>query len=248
MSLKKYRFASSTTQFTSNRAASREREGEQEASPQRERMVLRLSRLQPLFARQKGGMTLSRRHLPPCGSLGIIQHSSTGSNYGQGRTSGENAKFFSASELPRSNSKLRSSQLSSFNGDVQSVADRSIVEMLPNAEEVFYMPRKFRQCDNKTVFTLAILGKHGARRERLVREIMRVDMCDWETARGKVEIINKVNDQKAWFAKLPYRIGVLIGFSGVLSVPLVFHRESVLWCAEHIVKYPGMRSTCDLDS
>ena len=37
---------------------------------------------------------------------------------------------------------------------------------LPKVEEAFSMPRKFRHCDNKTVFTLAILGEHGARRER----------------------------------------------------------------------------------
>lgn len=100
------------------------------------------------------------------------------------------------------------------------------------------MPRKFRQCDNKTVFTLAILGEHGARKERLVREIMRVDNIDWESARIKLETINQANDKRKHLAQLPYRIGLFAGLTTLVSIPLVFHRGWVVWFAENVVNYP----------
>ena len=39
---------------------------------------------------------------------------------------------------------------------------------------------------------------HGACRERLVREIMRVDNLDWSTAFKKVELMNAKNDENSW--------------------------------------------------
>ena len=68
---------------------------------------------------------------------------------------------------------------------------------------------------------------------------MRVDQCGWEAARKRVEEINKENDKKAGLAQLPYRLGVTLGFCSVLSIPLVFHRDTVLWFAENIANYPG---------
>lgn len=108
----------------------------------------------------------------------------------------------------------------------------------PKTNEACQMPRKFRHCDNNTVFSLAILGEHGARRERLVREVMRIDNVDWETARIKVEEINRSNDSRKHLAQLPYRVGVFAGIGTLLSIPLVFHRGAVLWFAENIVNYP----------
>lgn len=116
------------------------------------------------------------------------------------------------------------------------ILDRTVDIPIPN--EVNKMPRKFRHCDNNTVFSLAILGEHGARRERLVREVMRVDNCDWESARIKVEEINQANDRKKLLAQFPYRLGVFAGMSTLLSIPLVFHRDTVLWFAENVVYYP----------
>jgi len=98
-------------------------------------------------------------------------------------------------------------------------------------------PRKFRQLSNEQVFELAVHGKHGATRERLVREIMRVDKCTWVEARAKVAEMNKRNDQYIAIAQMPYFTGLIgAGIIGIASVPLVFHKSTVIWFAENIVK------------
>lgn len=49
-------------------------------------------------------------------------------------------------------------------------------------------------------------GVHGACRERLVREIMRVDQLEWEEALLKVEEMNKENDKGSWLVTFPYKV------------------------------------------
>jgi hypothetical protein len=106
----------------------------------------------------------------------------------------------------------------------------------PSVSEAAQCPRKFRQASNEAIFSLAIHGSHGARRERLVREVMRQDNVDWVTARTKVEAINTENDKYGWVVKMPYQAGLLLGISGALaSVPLTFHKPTVVWFAEHVV-------------
>ncbi|GBG34915.1 Hypothetical Protein FCC1311_111382 [Hondaea fermentalgiana] len=108
---------------------------------------------------------------------------------------------------------------------------------VPAPEEVTEMPRKFRQLGNEAIFELSIHGKHGATRERLVREIMRVDQCDWVVARQKVSEMNDVNDKFIPFAQVPYYVGMTSGFlGGLISLPLVFHKGTVVWFAENVVK------------
>mmetsp|Transcript_3192 Transcript_3192/g.3603 ORF Transcript_3192/g.3603 Transcript_3192/m.3603 type:complete len:257 (+) Transcript_3192:116-886(+) len=107
----------------------------------------------------------------------------------------------------------------------------------PSEEEARDMPRKFRNCTNDTVFNLSVHGIHGARRERLVREIMMVDGVDWAPARQKANEMDKANDKGAWLVHLPYHIGVGMGFSGALiAVPLVFHQPTVFWFAKTVVE------------
>mmetsp|Transcript_15768 Transcript_15768/g.24649 ORF Transcript_15768/g.24649 Transcript_15768/m.24649 type:complete len:212 (+) Transcript_15768:102-737(+) len=99
------------------------------------------------------------------------------------------------------------------------------------------MPRKFREIPNETVFNLSMHGVHGACRERLVREIMRVDDIDWKDARDRVEEMNRENDRYGGVAKIPYQVGLYgAAVSGFGSLPLVFHKETVCWFAEHVVK------------
>mmetsp|Transcript_3325 Transcript_3325/g.7456 ORF Transcript_3325/g.7456 Transcript_3325/m.7456 type:complete len:259 (+) Transcript_3325:216-992(+) len=108
---------------------------------------------------------------------------------------------------------------------------------VPATEEVLEMPRKFRQLSNESIFELSIHGKHGATRERLVREIMRVDNCSWVAARDKVREMNETNDQFRFVAQVPYYVGVSSAFlGGFASLPLVFHKGTVIWFAENIVK------------
>lgn len=99
------------------------------------------------------------------------------------------------------------------------------------------MPRKFRQLSNNDVFALAVHGKHGAARERLVRECMRVDNCSWVKARATVREMNVENDRYGGAATLPFKAGLAIGVVGGLgSIPLIFHKESVVYFATNVVK------------
>jgi len=109
----------------------------------------------------------------------------------------------------------------------------------PDIAEILSLPRRFREVSNETVFELAIQGHHGATRERLVREIMRVENCRWVEARTKVEEMNRENDKGAWLALLPYRLGVGSAFvSALVSLPMVFHKETAIWFAREVVNMP----------
>uniref|UniRef100_A0A7S4L950 Transmembrane protein n=1 Tax=Paramoeba aestuarina TaxID=180227 RepID=A0A7S4L950_9EUKA len=107
---------------------------------------------------------------------------------------------------------------------------------IPSLEDAGRLPIKFRECDNETIFNLSIHGVHGARKERLLREVMVVDKCDWSTARQKVFEMDKANDTFRSMIKLPYQIGVFGGLIGALSsIPLVFYKPWALWFNEKFV-------------
>lgn len=108
---------------------------------------------------------------------------------------------------------------------------------VPSIEEAANQQRKFRECTNDLLFVMSSAGEYGARKERLVREIMRVDKVDWTTARSKVDTeINVRNDRGKWLVTLPYRLGVFLGLSaGISAVPLVFHRPTAVWFCENFV-------------
>merc|ERR1712137_839107 len=93
------------------------------------------------------------------------------------------------------------------------------------------------ECDNEILFVMSMQGDYGARKERLVRDVMRVEQVPWIEAREKVDgEINNANDSFAWLVRMPYQIGVWGGFiASVTSVPLVFHRGLAVWFCETFV-------------
>eukprot|EP00697_Spironema_sp_BW2_P004557 gnl/Spiro4/16185_TR8701_c0_g1_i1.p1 gnl/Spiro4/16185_TR8701_c0_g1~~gnl/Spiro4/16185_TR8701_c0_g1_i1.p1 ORF type:complete len:256 (-),score=65.79 gnl/Spiro4/16185_TR8701_c0_g1_i1:53-775(-) len=106
----------------------------------------------------------------------------------------------------------------------------------PTQKDVIALPRKYRECSSDVLFILANQGCLGARRERLRREIMRVDKCDWSTAHLKFQEINMANDKFAWLVRLPYQIGTVTGVTAaVTAVPLVFHRDTAAWFNDRFV-------------
>jgi hypothetical protein len=111
------------------------------------------------------------------------------------------------------------------------------VYKVPQLEEARSQPRRFREVSNETLFTMAVAGDFNARKERLIREIMRVDNLDWASAKIKIDTdINTINDQFAWLVTLPYKIGVIGGLGAAISsIPLVFHRPTAAWFNETFV-------------
>lgn len=70
----------------------------------------------------------------------------------------------------------------------------------------------------------------------MIREIMATDDISWTDAREKFLLIVKSNRQGLFIATLPYKIGILTAVSaGVVSIPLLFHLETVLLFNEYFV-------------
>ncbi len=66
---------------------------------------------------------------------------------------------------------------------------------VPDPADCMTMPRKYRSASNDVLCVLAAQGLPGARRERLLREIMAKDNVSWPVAREKLYEINVYNDR-----------------------------------------------------
>ena len=98
------------------------------------------------------------------------------------------------------------------------------------------LPRNWAEIPNEDVVILSKQGLHEAREERLRRNIMVVDSCDYEAACAKLDQINQDNDNRAWLMTLPYKVGALTGLTAaVSSIPLVFDLNTAAWFAANVV-------------
>lgn len=65
---------------------------------------------------------------------------------------------------------------------------------------------------------------------------MATDNIEWPAAREKFVTIMRNNRQGLFVATLPYKIGIFTAVSaGLLSIPLIFHLETVLLFNENFV-------------
>mmetsp|Transcript_18642 Transcript_18642/g.51118 ORF Transcript_18642/g.51118 Transcript_18642/m.51118 type:complete len:361 (+) Transcript_18642:63-1145(+) len=93
----------------------------------------------------------------------------------------------------------------------------------PAIDEVAYLPTHVSQIGNIPLFQLALHGSHSAQKERLIREIMRVDGVSWEDAHNKLIEMDLDNEKYYWFDTLPYRVGIVAAvLGGTLGTLLVF--------------------------
>jgi len=103
-------------------------------------------------------------------------------------------------------------------------------------EDAKALPRKFRELSNDALSIISVSGVYGARKERLLREIMRVDSVTWDEAYQKLMEINKENDRYAWVVTFPFRISAFLGLSAAVSaIPLVFHKPTAVWFNDNFV-------------
>jgi hypothetical protein len=102
------------------------------------------------------------------------------------------------------------------------------------------LPKEYDEYPNDVIITMAVMGDQGAREERLVREIMAVDEVAYEVAQSTLERIKTSNRKGLVWQTLPYKIGIATAVTaGVVSFPLIFHYDTVLWFNEFYV-------TCDV--
>lgn len=102
------------------------------------------------------------------------------------------------------------------------------------------LPKNHDQMPNDILLTMAVMGDQDARAERLIREIMAVDGVTWEGAQPTFLRIIQSNRKGLFMATLPYKIGIATAVTaGLVSFPLIFHYDTVLWFNEFYV-------TCDV--
>ena len=116
------------------------------------------------------------------------------------------------------------------------VSARDMCSKVVTKEEARNLPREFEEMSNDTITILARMGDQEAREERLIREIMRVDDVDWEGAQARFEEMCTANRKGMWLATFPYKLGLVTSVTGaVLSIPMVFDYNTILWFNEHYV-------------
>lgn len=107
----------------------------------------------------------------------------------------------------------------------------------PTLQQAQKAPKYFHEFDNELL--LRFCGPNGesaANEERLIREIMCADEVDWHTAVKKMDEIDAADKTWTQVLLLPQRGGLVIGgLSAMISVPFVFHFQSVAWFNEAFV-------------
>merc|ERR1712051_129300 len=120
--------------------------------------------------------------------------------------------------------------------DIELLNDATNNYGFPDASTCASIPRKFRQASNSVLSILAAQENHGARKERLMREIIRIDKCSYIEAQVKLVEINKSNDSFKSLVTLPYKLGVSTGIlGGLCSLPLVFYKPTAVWFNDNFV-------------
>ena len=97
--------------------------------------------------------------------------------------------------------------------------------------------RRFSEFSNETLAIMASIGVHGAFKERMLREIMRVDKCTYVEAYVVLARMNRQLEEGTSLHKFPYQLAIALAWGfGVVVIPLgVFDKSSALWFAEHFV-------------
>lgn len=132
------------------------------------------------------------------------------------------------------------------------------------------MPKNYDELSNDVLLTMAVMGDQEAREERVIREIMSVDNLSWEKAEVKFYELAMFNRKGSYciyvticyplclflmggwmdvfmaaglfVATLPYKIAIASAVSvGVLSIPLIFEVNTVLWFNEAFVTTGGWK-------
>ena len=103
-------------------------------------------------------------------------------------------------------------------------------------EQAQDMPRSYNELPNELIISAAIEGDQEAVEERLIREIMAVESLSWDEARPIFLEMVQENRKGLFMITLPYKIGVVSAVvAGVVSLPMVFDYNTVLWFNEFYV-------------
>ncbi|CAD7946285.1 unnamed protein product [Amoebophrya sp. A120] len=116
-----------------------------------------------------------------------------------------------------------------------SVPPHVILTKYPTIEEAEQLPRDWHELDNRSLWHhCGPGGIHDANEERLIREIMKVQKVEYQHAVYKLmEIQEHIIGGNTIFRHIglmPYKVGMATaGILGISTVPLIFHKNTVLW-------------------
>ena len=106
----------------------------------------------------------------------------------------------------------------------------------PTIADVQSLPQHISDFPANLLVSACLHGHADAIRERLVREVMRVDGTKWTVASSTVDAMETYNQQGLWMIKAPYYFGITAGFVGAWGcLPFVFDVNTALWFNEAYV-------------
>ena len=98
------------------------------------------------------------------------------------------------------------------------------------------MPTTYADYSNHVLLMLSAHGDDQAIRERMVRDVMKVDSVDHLEAETKVQEIEQAAKSGLAMSRLPYRVGIAAALvAGFGSIPMCFDLHTVLWFNEQYV-------------
>lgn len=100
------------------------------------------------------------------------------------------------------------------------------------------MVRWPHEMTNETLVLMAAHGDHGARTERLIREVMVVDALEWPAAAAKAAGMAVTHHGGHTSLVVVKRISAVgIGAAGLCTIPMVFGHDTALWFNEAFVGF-----------
>ena len=109
-------------------------------------------------------------------------------------------------------------------------------------EEAGAMPKSYSDFSNETLIVMAVDGDYHAKCERLIRDIMSVDQVEHSVAKQTFKEMVDFNRSGRQLLKVPYYVGFTTAVgAAVLSTPMIFDLETVLWFNKYYVttEVPG---------
>lgn len=107
-------------------------------------------------------------------------------------------------------------------------SDDRFVDGKPSLAYVKSMPTSFSSMRHEQVLQLSAEGIPEARAELLIRNIMAVDLIDYDEAETVLKKIAETNRKNVFLHHLPHKVGLFGSlFAGFASIPLVFHLGTV---------------------
>lgn len=106
----------------------------------------------------------------------------------------------------------------------------------PTQAEAKTIPRDWTEMSNEVLMIYAAHGIHEAHREVLIREIMSVDSVEWDVANAKLDEMEEFNKSGMRIFTMPFYTGITVAVTGgLLSIPLCFHLDTVMWFNDNFV-------------